>query len=575
MGGVKTERPWVAWIDWSPALPAALVVVQVASIIAGRLLARFDLEWMEGGMLVHALRLSRGQPLYIDPSAQWIPYVYPPGYAAVVAAAGSVFGLDYPVGRAVSVLGILAAMAASVAFGRRSGNLRAGLFGAVVLLGTYPQSGAFFDLVRPDGLSAGLLAWTLYLATDRRRGTAAAAGLLLAAAFVVKHHVALLGLPLALLIWSRESWRRGLVFGLCAAVPAGTLSALLEWRSGHFVDYLLRVPSVHPHDWERLFPGVPGELAAAQFPALVLLSATLCWWLLRDLPRVARLGGACLVALTLLAAVPLSRVLSDVPGVADAPAPFTSAAVCLVLASAVAVFVHLAARRFERRSPDGLAVGAALVGSTVLLMTGIMRSHNGGFSNVLIPSHLLLALGVPLVDGRWRTVPQRVVVALALWAQFVLSLAQLDREHFLPTADDHAAHARLVATIRDTCEGEVFSPYAPWLAYQAGREPGFQLIALWDVSHPTTPVRGGPRDVTAAANEHRWGCVVLPSAGRKLGYGVDAAYADRRPVPMSTKAMMPKTGWRVRPSILAFPKAAPAASPPERPPGMQERSAGD
>ena len=71
----------------------------------------FDLEWMEGGMLVHVDRLRNGQGLYVEPSADFIPYIYPPFYPWVLSVLGEP---SYSVGRLVSIGGTFAAMGAAV-----------------------------------------------------------------------------------------------------------------------------------------------------------------------------------------------------------------------------------------------------------------------------------------------------------------------------------------------------------------------------------------------------------------------------------------------------------------------------
>ena len=61
---------------------AAWFVALLVYVFARRFVYPYDLEWMEGGMLAHALRLADGQPLYAPPSVDFIPYLYTPGYPA-------------------------------------------------------------------------------------------------------------------------------------------------------------------------------------------------------------------------------------------------------------------------------------------------------------------------------------------------------------------------------------------------------------------------------------------------------------------------------------------------------------
>ena len=74
----------------------------------------YDLEWMEGGMLLHGLRVMNGEPLYGPPGPDFIPFIYPPLYSWLLALGGSIFGLDYWIGRSLSLLGSLVATGALI-----------------------------------------------------------------------------------------------------------------------------------------------------------------------------------------------------------------------------------------------------------------------------------------------------------------------------------------------------------------------------------------------------------------------------------------------------------------------------
>ncbi|MEQ1572124.1 MAG: hypothetical protein ABMA64_41230, partial [Myxococcota bacterium] len=103
---------WLARsVDGLLLLGAAALMVQVGRGMVGRWSYPFDLEWMEGGMLAHAWRVSHGLALYPSPGPEWIPFVYPPGYPALLAALSVVAPLDYPLGRAVSIAATLTAAA--------------------------------------------------------------------------------------------------------------------------------------------------------------------------------------------------------------------------------------------------------------------------------------------------------------------------------------------------------------------------------------------------------------------------------------------------------------------------------
>ncbi|MHC4458094.1 MAG: hypothetical protein ACYS0I_13605, partial [Planctomycetota bacterium] len=45
----------------------------------------FELEWMEGGSVHQIERILEGKKLYVSPSLEFVPYIYPPLYFYVSA----------------------------------------------------------------------------------------------------------------------------------------------------------------------------------------------------------------------------------------------------------------------------------------------------------------------------------------------------------------------------------------------------------------------------------------------------------------------------------------------------------
>ena len=127
--------------------------VALSRVFLLRLSYPLDLEWMEGGVLTHALRLGRGQPLYAEPSVDFVNFLYTPLYPAVLCVLSKVFGLSYILGRAVSILAFSGALVFLVAAVRgiaqqfESEELpavatTAGLLGAAAVCLAFPFCGA-------------------------------------------------------------------------------------------------------------------------------------------------------------------------------------------------------------------------------------------------------------------------------------------------------------------------------------------------------------------------------------------------------------------------------------------------
>ena len=243
-------------------LPVAATAVLVYFLLAGfavRAAYPFDIEWMEGGMLVHALRLQDGLGLYIEPDATFIPYIYPPLYPWLIALFGEP---SFVVGRSISMVGTLAAAAAAVYAVRNEGVAWGLALGAGGLfLSCYEASGYFYDLVRADALAIGFAAWSIALARQATPKTVIASGLLLTLAFLAKHNWAMFGVPMLFWLGFARSWRIAGIFAAASVVPALLATGAIQVASdGHYLTYLLEVPSSHPLVAERAWPKSEIEL---------------------------------------------------------------------------------------------------------------------------------------------------------------------------------------------------------------------------------------------------------------------------------------------------------------------------
>lgn len=460
---------------------------------AGRVDYPYDLEWMEGGMLLHGLRVREGLGLYVLPSPDFIPFIYPPLYAWVLGGLGSVLELGYSLGRSISLVGTLVGAGALVAAVRlEGGRWGLGLASAALFLSTYDEVGSFFDLVRIDGLLIALLGWSL---VALRAGWLRTGALLLVAAYATKHNAAAFGLPALVWLWSTSGRAAALRFAAWSVLPAlGFTGLMLLEGDGLFLVYLLEVPSTHPFVPRRFFPGAWKEMGGA-LPLAVGVS-----------------GGALLLGLS-----------------------------------------RLAGSRGQWRPSAGSAYWAAQ-GALALLLAAVMRGHHGGYLNVLIPGTWALACWAGLGLARLERAAPHPAVLLGVSA---LVLGQLwqgrwDPADWRPRPEDTAAGDALVARLADL-DGEVLAPHSPWYPVLAGKPPAFHLIALWDVDHTDGPLREHLRSVRESIADQRWAGVVL--ANQKFRHGLDEHYVRTEDLRPPGQALRPLTGWNVRPSHLYEPKA--------------------
>ncbi len=538
--------------DLLPVLALAWLLLTVLGIWGGRLGYAFDLEWMEGGMLAHAWRIREGLPLYAAPSPEFVPFVYPPGYSVLLAAVGAVVGLDYLPGRLLSVLGVVAAASAvgAMVYRRpeRDGVVAACAAGAFV--SCYAFSGAFYDLVRPDGLSLGLLAWAVVAAGSRRPVWS---GLLLAAAFWCKHSAALYGVPLVLGLWARDGVRPALRFAVASVLPALALTIAAQVSSGgHFLRYLLLVPGSHGLVGVRVWPLTPSELGVALPFFLAVIAASVLLVEPRRLP----------VPLSVIVPVGAASVGAGLALAWGATAPSALIGHAALVAALVGVLVHAVDHVMTRTRPAGDTVLVVGLGVTALVSAMLMRGHQGGFVNVHMPAHWMICAGGGVALSRWRAADRRLptlvvsggLLALQLlWGRSAIVAADL-----VPTTEDRLAGEALVAELK-VRRGPILSPYSAWLPVRAGHPPSLHMIGVMDIDHAGGPYVGHLTTLTSAIEEGMYGAVL--QGNRPIGYGVSARYRPERMLfdeesspPEGRPAFMPRSGWQVRPQVLMVPR---------------------
>jgi len=323
----------------------------LAFAISGRLFFPWPLEWMEGGTLAHAVRMLGGEAIYRAPTAEFVPYLYPPLSYLPIAASVLAFGESLPAARLPSVLSTVATLwllgraALHIGGGRLGALLAAGLWG----LG-YGYGGAFHDLARVDAFFLLLVAGGSERLLANRPRTSLA---LFALSFFAKQHGALF--LIAASIWlAWKDWRRHLP-GLVGAWGATIfLAVALHLDSdGWFGRYCFSLPRSHGVLW-RL---VPGYLALDVLLALPVIAATAIASTVRR-ARDPRAVDVLLVAA--LAASALGR--AHIGGFDNVLLP-AYALLCVVASTAIAPVLSGDTQRPALRA----GVGAALLVQALVL----------------------------------------------------------------------------------------------------------------------------------------------------------------------------------------------------------------
>jgi hypothetical protein len=240
---------------WALHIPQAFIVllaliplVVFLRVAFSRLFYPFDLEWIEGHMLAMAVRVARGLSLYPEPSLDYIPAPYFPGYFLLTGGLVKIFGSQFWVGRFLSILAALGTgLLVFHAVRKRTGDYLIGLACMAIFFASYGFTSSFYDLFRVDSLAIFTLILAFVVA-DPKKGYFAAAltGLALFAAVMVKQN-ALLFYPGLACVFFVKDWRKGLVFSIVFAVlTAGVCGAWHIAGGGWFLKYTFALVTNDP-----------------------------------------------------------------------------------------------------------------------------------------------------------------------------------------------------------------------------------------------------------------------------------------------------------------------------------------
>lgn len=256
-------------------------VAMLVYVFAARLTYPMDLEWCEGGMLLHTHHLLRGEPIYGPDDAVFAPFPYPPGYPALVAILG-IFGLDYWTGRLVSIafFAVFCAVVFQEVWRQSARALTGAALGAAavatVVLG-FPTVGGWYDLARVDSAFMGLSALGAWLVsgdkyTPRRMLITA---VVLTMAVYTKQTAALFAVWVVLFAFVRDR-RSGALLAVATFVLCALLLGLLQWSTeGQFWRWIYSHLSEHQVRTYFYFKGLKIIHGFAPFAVLLPIGFTL------------------------------------------------------------------------------------------------------------------------------------------------------------------------------------------------------------------------------------------------------------------------------------------------------------
>lgn len=398
-------------------LCAAFVVVYLVNA-AKRVPYPFELEWMEGGVVCHVQRVLEAKPLYGEPTADFVPFIYTPFYYYVAALPARLMGLGFTPLRLLSLLSSLgcAAMIVLIAVQRYATTRFFGFVAACFFLASFCVTGCWLDIARVDSLFLFLLLSAIYLfQSPRPLLHSVAAALVMFLAFFTKQTALFVAIPLC--AWSltfRKGWER-IAFPL-VFVSAVLLSTLImdAMSGGWYSYYVFSLPQQHEVYRKMLWAFWAYDIF--YYAAGALFVAALCF----VKPKEATLSAWCLDA---------------------------------------AIFGSLLLASWSSRLHSGGYLNVLLpayAGLAIFFGVGLSRAAD------------------MLLDRRW--------LRLGVYAIALVQLQHLWYSPGLPVPREASAMAgqELLACIADI-DGPVLIPSHPWYAAARGKPACAQTMAISDI----------------------------------------------------------------------------------------------
>jgi hypothetical protein len=489
--------------------PARLLVTAVLAVGVGYVLVLlgamacrvawpFEIEWMEGGELAHAVRLHQGLPLYGPPSADFTPFFYTPLYPAVVEGLSRLgLPLGFALGRAVSSAATLATMGMLYAIVAREAGRPWGLLAACLYAAMFRFCGAFFDLARVDALAAALglgSAWVASRATRPRDALLAAA--IVVAAYFTKQTESVLGPAIALGLAMR-SLRLALIFAGSAAASAVALVLAFDATSdGWFWFYIfeghqghaLLVRNLLLEYWRDVLFLAPVLLL---FPTLAL-----------SYSRATRPLALALTGLLVVAFVQRAATL-DYPEHMYYRELWYESPRWLLLVPPLLVAGLLGAARGLRRTFFAVPGYWLVMAGAGALASALNHSTQWSYSNCFIPIAVFATPAVVLTLHR-LTRGDGVAGALAALAMLVQLVAlAYDPRAQVPSAADRDALTHLKKRVA-RLEAPLLVPAHPMLTYEATGMIHFHEMSTGDVSF-----HSGIPDLRPRIERGAWNTILL------------------------------------------------------------------
>jgi 4-amino-4-deoxy-L-arabinose transferase-like glycosyltransferase len=250
----KQDSPFWAAIDKSLkvllTISSAGFVILDVFIIFSRMFYRYTLEWIEGDALIQVQRLLAGQALYVKPTVNYVPLIYPPIYFYFAAAIAKIMGLGFGALRLTSFLStVICALVIFLIVKETTKSNFSAFLGIGVFAATFMLTGQWFDIARVDMLSNALVILAVYFVRERAQKRSILldilGGIFFSLSILTKQQTLLIVIAV-ILYYAIFNWRAAarifLSFGFTTAILFGLFWLTSE---GWVSYYLITIPAAH------------------------------------------------------------------------------------------------------------------------------------------------------------------------------------------------------------------------------------------------------------------------------------------------------------------------------------------
>jgi Dolichyl-phosphate-mannose-protein mannosyltransferase len=458
----------------------------------------YDLDFIEDNMLMQAIQVSLGKPVYVPPNANFVPQVYMPLYTVL---SGWIFKLIAPSYLPMRLLSFSATLFSAILIflisRRVSDHSGVAFCAAMLFLAGYRTTGGWYELARVDSLYVMLtLAGAALLAHGKEnRFKLPLAGFILALAFLTKQNGLFFAFAVTIYLVFTIGWRASafvIPFVFVSILPVLYLDGA---SGGWFSIYVFKVAYLSPIDYQRVFSTLKDDLCGAMVGLTVMFVFT-------TISRVWRERGKG--ALT---------------------------------------------------EPWNWFIGAALF----ISIAG--RASVGGNRNNLMPAYTFLCIApalaareIRLWRNRWQ-IPARSGLFCFIILQFVLtSFVPTYPLGFIPTSSMRSAGDQFIQRIANV-NGPVLVLMHPYYALLAGKEPAVDIQMLWHAR-----LRGKeplPDDFVNQIQNHYYAVIISDESSFETEKDISeliAKYYIKAELLNISQAPVTNTGVVVRPKTIYIPK---------------------